>query len=220
MSQIIIGLITEGSTDIRLLESIVERTFVDVGFECDTQIEVITPIINIEKGKGDFISQIENCCRRAFEVGVMALCVHADADDISDNNVFVSKVNPAITAIVALEGDFCKILVPVIPVQMSECWMLADKQLLKDEIGTDMSDAELGINRRPESISDPKAVIENAIRIARKDMVKHRRQELPVSELYQPIGQKIELGKLESLPSYLKFKEAVRNAYRSLNYLR
>jgi hypothetical protein len=221
MSQIIIGFTTEGSTDNRFLENIIIRTFVSIGYECKSQIEVITPILYIEKPNGeDFISQISHCSVNAFEKGIMAFCIHVDADNSSDADVVKNKISPAFEEIQNnnLE-NICKNLVAIIPICMTEAWMLADKELLKDEIGTTKSDNELGIIQKPESIANPKAAIVEAIRIARADLVKRRRRELTISELYQPIGQKIDLKKLEVLPSYIKFQNEVRSAYKTLGYL-
>ena len=103
--------------------------------------------------------------------------------------------------------------------QMTEAWMLSHKDLLKDEIGTGKSDAELGIHKSPEVYADPKQAIETAIRKARQDLTMRRRHKLTIAELYLPIGQKVSLNKLENLPSYQKFKEAVRIAFRQLGYL-
>jgi hypothetical protein len=220
MSQIIIGYTVEGTTDIRFLSSIIERTFIDVAGECSRQIEVVTPITYIEKGKGNqFSDQILKCSKEAFEKGVMAFCVHVDADEDNDEDVFHTRIRPAISAINGCTENVCGNLVPIIPVQMTESWMLADKQLLKEEIGTDMTDSQLGINRAPESIANPKDVINEAIRLAREPLAKRRRKNLTIAELYQPIGQKIPLEILERLLSYMKFKEAVRSAYQHLNYL-
>ena len=221
MSQIIIGYTTEGPTDIRFLSGIILRTFVEVALECRREIEVLEPIIFIDKEKGkSFNEQVKICCREAFATGIMAFCIHVDADDDSDANVFETRIKPAFTEIMASPDEFCKNLVPVIPVQMSESWMLADTQLLKDEIGTTMTDVQLGIDRNPETVADPKQKIIAAIQIARANLTKKRRRNLDISELYQPIGQKISLDRLSEIPSYSKFKDEVRNAYRTLNYLK
>ncbi|MES2703714.1 MAG: DUF4276 family protein [Bacteroidota bacterium] len=219
MSQIIIGFTTEGSTDIRFLSSIIQRTFVAVGFECTKEIEIIEPVIHIEKKKGSFAEQILTCSKDAFSKGVMVFCIHVDADGQDDVRAFETQINPAL-ALVIEELNACTNVVPVVPVQMTESWMLADKNLLKEEIGTDMTDSVLGISRHPESIPDPKETIAEAIRIARAPLGKRRRKDLNISELYLPIGQKISLEILDTLESYQKFKDAVRNAYRQLNYLK
>jgi len=97
--------------------------------------------------------------------------------------------------------------------------MLCDKNLLKAEIGTNQSNIELGLHKNPETYPDSKEIIEHAIRIARQGITRRRRRRLTISELYLPIGQKTALQALERLPSYLKFKEEIRQAFRKLNYL-
>lgn len=219
MSQIIIGYTTEGPTDIRFLESIIQRTFEEVAFECNTQIEVL-PVINIGKSIGSFVDQGLDKCKKAYFNGVMAFCIHVDADDASDNGVYETRINPLVELIKSsTDIQLCSTIVPVVPVQMTEAWMLADKGLIKEEIGTDKSDIELGITGNPETIANPKNAIKEAIRIARTNIPKRRRKELKINELYLPIGQKIKIDLLDTLPSFIKFKESVRDAYRSLNYL-
>ncbi|KAF0250032.1 MAG: hypothetical protein FD167_568 [bacterium] len=217
--QLIIGFTTEGTTDVRFLESVIQRSFEGIAFECDGQIEVL-PVQYIKKQSGSFVTVVQTCAQQAQEQGVMVLCIHTDADDIADTNAFDYKISPAFTSINNMrEDNLCNNLVAIVPVQMTEAWMLSDKRLLKSEIGTSKSDIELGIHRPPEDYSDPKQAIEEAIRIARQDLPRHRRRELSIGELYSIIGQKIELDMLANLPSYQKFKAAVRNAFRRLNYL-
>ena len=48
---------------------------------------------------------------------------------------------------------------------------------------------------------------------------KRHRKDLTLDDIYLPIGSKIEIKKLDTLPSYLKFKDAIRAAYRILGYL-
>ena len=216
--QIIIGFTTEGTTDVRFLESVVQRSFEAVALECSEQIEVF-PVLYIEKQTGDFVQVVKTYAREAEKRGVMVLCVHTDADDATDAKTFNSKIIPAFTAVLNTNDDLCKNLVAIVPIQMTEAWMLSDKNLIKFEIGTDKSDVELGIDKFPEVYSNPKQVLEDAIRIARQDLTKRRRRELTIAELYSPIGHKLALNSLENLSSYQKFKEAVRWAFRKLNYL-
>ena len=97
--------------------------------------------------------------------------------------------------------------------------MLADKGLLKEEIGTDLSDSTLGIARDPEKIADPKAVISEAIRIATEGKSR-RRQSLSITELYGALGVSVSLEALLSLSSYRMFRQNVENAFREIGYLR
>jgi hypothetical protein len=219
MRQVIIGFTSEGSTDVRFLESVIQRSFEEIAFECSGQIEIL-PVQFIEKRGDSFIQMVEDCARHAEELGVMILCVHTDADSPTDRERFNTKINPSFLAVSKLENEpVCKNLVAIVPVRMTEAWMLSDTKLLRDEIGTTKRDNELGIHKFPESYADPKKAIEDAIRTARQGFAKRRRRNLTIAELYLPIGQKLDLDKLDLLPSYRRFKEAIRDAFRKLNYL-
>lgn len=218
MNVLSVGYTTEGSTDERFFRDVIRRTFVDVAIDCESDIS-IDIIQHIPTGKENFVVEVLNSAREAQMRGVMVLCVHADADESTDATVRITKIAPAFEA-VSLRGErLCKNLIPIIPVQMTEAWMLADKELLKQVIRTTKSDQELGLARRPETIADPKAAIKNALRLAQEDAPRRRRNRITISDLYQPIGQQLSLEKLALLPSYLKFRDAVREAFVKLNYL-
>lgn len=218
--QIFVGLTTEGSTDIRFLENVVRRTFEEVAFECPQDVEVYLYVIISPKTGMTFPQYVKEASRVACDkYGVMTLAVHTDADKNTYEQRIANKIEPARNVLAELEEDkYCKLLTPVIPVRMMEAWMLADKKLLKEEIGTELSDEELGINRNPELIPDPKDVIENAIRISTQSLPK-RRNRPTLAELYGVIGNAVEHDSLMLLPSYRKFKEEVRETFRALGYL-
>jgi hypothetical protein len=155
---------------------------------------------------------------KAYKNGINILCVHADADSYTDTNAYTSKVTPAFNTISGIEQQVCKNLVAIVPVQMIEAWMLADKELLCIEMRTAISYEELTINRPAENIADPKETIKVALRIAQNDLPKRRRR-IDIGDLYQPLGQKLSIEKLQTLPSYNKFRTSVETAYRRLNYL-
>jgi len=219
--QLFTGLFTEGSTDNRFLKSVVERTLDEVAFECRSEIETELFIIDIDKSGLSFHEQVLKASLDAFNrYGITKLCVYLDADGPTDSRAFENKLDPAIDALQQQEdSSYCKLTVPVVPIYMTEAWMLADTELIKRQIGTDKSDQELGLVRNPEGIAKPKEVIQEAIRIARADMTQKRRKDLNISELYQPIGQEIDLDHLERLSAYRKFKESMREAFRILNLL-
>ena len=95
--------------------------------------------------------------------------------------------------------------------------MLADTALLKSQIGTTLMDTELGIHRSPETVAGPKEVIEAAIRVARQNLTGRRRRDLRINDLYQPVGQSVDLERLEQLPSFRLFVEEVQNVLTALN---
>jgi hypothetical protein len=119
--------------------------------------------------------------------------------------------------------EFCRNLVAIVPVQMTEAWMIADKEVLKEELGTQKNNQELGLTfplKQVEKIADPKSKIQEIIRIAFKDLPTRRRRRIQISSLYSPLGQQVSLDILEQLPSYLKFKESLTNALIELNYIK
>lgn len=216
------GLFTEGSTDVRFLESIVRKTLEDVAFECQGQIETEVKTIEINKTGLGFVEQVLMASKKGIDdYGIMFICVHTDSDDETDKRVIESKINPAIKSLNEQnESEYCKILVSVISVCMTEAWMLADKELLKSEIGTELSNFDLGIHQMIESIPNPKETITNAIRIVQSDLTRRKRNRgLDISELYQIIGQKLELSQLENLESYRKFKDSLKSAFKELGFL-
>lgn len=223
-----IGIFAEGPTDNRFLPPVVERTFEKVGLDCRQQINIHNPeVINIQRSSLvenprsiSFIDKVHQAALEAERRGITVLCVHADADAADDRDAFEFRIRPAFERVQQSTEQICKFPVAIVPVQMTESWMLADKELFKDELNTTKTDFELGIHRPPESMADPKAVIEAAIRIATENMGRRqRRYQIHISDLYQPVGQKVSLEKLSQLPSFQKFKNAVQEVFQQLNYL-
>ncbi|MFY7729259.1 MAG: hypothetical protein ACOVRN_07065 [Flavobacterium sp.] len=132
--------------------------------------------------------------------------------------MFKDKINPALKFL--SEKVEIPRIVAIVPVQMTESWMLANKELLKSEIGVDKSYKDLGISKAPEEYNDPKSVIQNVIRISKEGQTKRKRSRgLEISDLYQIIGQKLDLSDLEKLPSFCKFRDSLREVLKELNYL-
>ena len=72
--QVFIGFTTEGPTDFRFLESVIQRSFENVAFECSGQVEVL-PVQYIEKQSGNFVEVVKDYARQADSLGVMVpLC--------------------------------------------------------------------------------------------------------------------------------------------------
>lgn len=181
--QIIIAVATEGTTDIRFLESIIQRNFEKIAFDCSDLVEVFDPIF-LEKVPGSIEAKALNYASQAIETGAMILCLHVDADAQTDEIAFADRIDPAFQAI-ANDRQYQELhetLIPIVPVHMTEAWMLADKELLKKELGTKKNNDELGINKPPESFSDPKQAIQKAIQVAKQELSKRRRYKLKIGD--------------------------------------
>lgn len=217
---ILTGLFSEGNTDNRFLQSVVQRTLDNIAFDCTGEITVALELIKIDKTGIRFDEQVFSASKFAFEkFSISLLFIHTDADSTDDDFVFKSKITPAINYLNVQTEDICKHIVAIVPIQMTESWMIADKELLKSEIGVSNTDTELGIHLNPEKINNPKALIEEIIRISKADLTKRKRNKgLTISDLYQIIGQKIDLSELEKLSSYNKFKQTLIEKLKELNF--
>lgn len=219
---IIVGLTTEGTSDIRFLETIVEQAFEIVAQECLKDVDIITLILETTKvGKGTFADYVVEAAKEALQSGVTTVAVHSDADRNTYEKRMEFNFIPAQEALDKLsESDVCKLITPVIPVHMIEAWMLADKNLLKSEIGTNLSDSDLDIDGSPESMADPKSRIDTAIRIANEHSShKSPVKNVDISDLYEILGQKLQPEQLMRMESYNRFLNEIRNVYKKLGIL-
>mgnify|MGYP003315263753 CR=1 FL=1 len=157
----------------------------------------------------------------AVENGAEILCIHTDADDSDDREVFDHKINPFLTALSQTNADdCCQIVVPLIPVQEIEAWMMANKHLLKQQMGTTMSDNDLGLQNKPESYADPKQAIENAVSEVRKTMSKRFRNQISIGQLYEAMGRHLEIQDLMQLESFRKYIDNLHHALVQLHICR
>lgn len=179
---LLIGLFTEGKTDERFLPGIVERTLdqwlLDPNssyFDPQISMQYKVILLEIKKTGLGFTEQVLEVSKKAKESGCDVICVHTDADDKTPQNVLNNKINPAKRHLHQQNAQHhCILLTPIIPVYMTESWMLADLELLKRQL-LGPKDSNLKLNqfieqnlRKPEQISDPKKAIEEAIQLVEK----------------------------------------------------
>ena len=217
--QLFLGFTYEGSTDERFLVGIIERTIADLIFQYGNK-DVELLLIPI-KGKGEnFVSQSLQSIKKGFiDNSTDLFFIHCDADDKSTDDVIKYKFEKLYEELQKNnELIECKVI-PIIPVFMSESWMLADFDLFKNEIFTNKTKAQLNISGNPENISNPKLRIIEALHIVNKELPKKRRKELEISDLYQILGQKIPLNKLLTLNSFKDFYFLTFNSLKELKLI-
>ena len=218
MNSLMLTYCTEGSTDERFIGNIIYRTFTELAYECRGEIDVYEPV-HIQRISG--LSFMDSTLRVALEAGWShILCVHVDADASTHKHVYNRKIEPCLVELSNNE-DVVKEIVPVIPVYMTEAWMLSDINLLIEEIGVDPEVARLVLPSRVnqiERIADPKSTIVEAIRWAYS--YKPKRWSKPdISQLYLTLSQKIPIGTLKRLSSYRRFYNACRTSLESMDYM-
>jgi hypothetical protein len=118
MRQIFVGLFTEGTTDVRFLESIVRRTLEEMAFsDCKSQLSIEVTPIEIRKTGLTFVQQVLKAAEKSFLKGINLLCVHSDADQNKLDFVLNHKIIPAQNELTKQNEDvYCKLLLPLIPI--------------------------------------------------------------------------------------------------------
>lgn len=219
-NQLFIGLISEGSTDNRFLFSILKRAVDEIIFEYGGITEIYIEEIKKDIGK-PFVTQIIDANKNYHKENfINILLIHNDSDYQDDSEVLRDKFSPLMNEINLIEdGLICKEVIPIIPVYMIEAWMLADIDLFLDEISSNKDKSVLKLNGNPESFTNPKERIKNALRVINQEKPKKRRKDLQINELYQLIGQKIEINKLLNLTSFKKFHEHLIDSLDKLKFI-
>lgn len=220
MTYLIIGVIAEGPTDTRFLIPVIEKVFFKVAHDCAGVFDFEIIVVPCDKGDS-FVDFVINASQKGHQdLGITMLVVHTDADDASSDKVINDKITPAIENLQGQANEtHCKNLIPLIPVYETESWMLADKKAFLLSIGTTKSENELGIQGNPETFSNPKKRIEEAIRIGRSELPKKIRNNLDISDLYSFLGALIQIDNLNNYKSYRDFEQNVRKAFVALNLL-
>ncbi|MDX1908036.1 MAG: DUF4276 family protein [Bacteroidia bacterium] len=219
--QLFIGLIGEGPTDSRFLKEIIEKTFIEQARYCHTDV-VIEGVqdVHIGPSKGTFVDKMLKAARQCQDMFVNVLCIHADADSPTSDHVMTHKFTPFQAALAAEPPDTHCLCIPLIPVQMTEAWMLANKHILQTRIGAaTLSQTTLGIDRLPETYADPKSAIKTAIQTAQRHRTRRHRHDLTLNDLYEEMGQLTDLTSLRTLPSFQNFERDVREAMRYLGLM-
>ena len=207
---VLIVLTVEGDTDTRFLGALLEPVFqemalrhVDDDVDCTVYVQG-----RFDKSEG-FTDGIVKASKEAMNnFGATTLAVHSDSDRMTYDERRNTNFDDVFKEMKLLDKDeYCTVVTPVIPVRMIESWMLADRDMLRMELGTTMTNAQLGIDGNPEEFADPKAKIEEAINKA-KENATHRRpaNSVRIADLYQIMGKSIGIDKLERLVSFRRFE--------------
>ena len=210
LKSLVIAFSPEGTTDVRFLSSIIRRTAEDLLTRHGVQqLEVLDPI-PFFRTKGDGTTGAERLLKVAVKThGYHCLIVHADADAASPQAALTQRLAPG-EALIRAQTVAQQQLVWLVPVTMTEAWMLADTALLQDALATDLEVIrDLGLPRpnRAEKVAYPKDELLQAIQTTQAALTPRQRQpshEL-MADLYAQLDD-IPLTSLRRLPSFLKFE--------------
>lgn len=217
---IYIVLTVEGTTDTRFLEAMLEPVFQEMALRyVKDDVDCLVSVQGRYNKSEGFCSGVLKASKEALEnFGATTLAVHADADTLSYEERRSTNFAELFETVKDLNADeYCTVITPVIPVRMIEAWMLADRDLLRMELGTNMTNAQLDIDGDPENFADPKKKIVEAIRKASENAT-HKKpvNKIDISDLYQIMGKKLRLEQLERLDSFKKFEHEILNTFKDI----
>ncbi len=221
MTSLILALYTEGNSDIRFLNGIVQRTAAAlIAQHGDTNADVQIPLqLKRPPRCGSATDCIVQVARQVE--GYHALIIHADSDQCTRDETLQQRLQPGMQQVASAAIDIH--IVPLIAVRMIEAWMLADHEVLLQLIGTHQDADQLHLPRgsRVEDVRDPKTELQRVITDAFRQRSKRAQKLAPrVSDLYEPLGQQASLDRLRQLPAFRQFESDLTDVLRRVHIVK
>lgn len=218
MTTLVLALLAEGPTDELFLPGIIQRTVQNLVLRRGrTVIDVLEPMLVTIRP--DIQGQAERILEAAYQTeGYHALIIHADADHHSADRALNERFQPGV--LLVQDSGINHHLVPLIPIRMTEAWLLADPESLLNIIGTWMNTNALGLPSHPhqiESDPDPKATLKEVVR--RATAQRGRRRKLQVADVFAPLARTISLERLQRVPAYQQFVQDMTGALVELHII-
>ncbi len=209
--QLLLALYAEGPSDTRFLPIIIQRTARSITGQ-HRSIDVLDLTI-ISKKQGACEECILHAARDAY--GCHALIVHSDADDKTSVRAHKERIQPGFDLVLKFKSseEVCEHLIPLIPVQMTEAWMLADGEALLDVIGANRGPQDLRLPKASEVERDanPKRTLNEIVRNVNLNRCSSKRssyrRKIDIDSRYEHLAGSIDLSKLAFVPSYKAFRD-------------
>lgn len=221
MRQLVLALYAEGHTDERFLPIIMQRVADRLLRRyAVASVDVLEPLSLKVSAKIDNRAQrILSAAKMAH--GYNALIIHADADAATMEDALRNRYEPGNRLVQTSEGRLCTDLAPLIPIRMTEAWMMADFDAFQDVVGTDLSADDLRFPSKPhqvEKVRDPKSKL--SIALNQIFSRRRRRKMASLGQYYEPLARRISLNKLEKIPAFQQFKGELANILQAQHFIR
>jgi Domain of unknown function (DUF4276) len=212
MSQVTLALYAEGSSDGNFLPHIIKRTTETILAQ-HGRPDIAVPLPDYQWQKPANIAKRVECILHIARqtTGYHILIIHSDGDDRGYGQTVAELFQPGKNRVlsVSLYENVCKHLVPLIPIRMTEAWMLADPDTLCRVLGKKAEARTLGIPIKAKLVEkelNPKTSLDHVIKSLYPRASKKQQQEHK-NRLYKDLGPKISLKRLSEVPSYQQFVE-------------
>jgi hypothetical protein len=142
------------------------------------------------------------------------LLVHRDAEG-PDSSLRYTEIEQAVN-----ESHISTPTVPVVPIRMTEAWLLFDEQAVRRAAGNPNGGTPLDIPvRNPEAVVDPKALLHDALRTA-SGLTGRRLQRFRTSEAVHRVAEYIDdFSPLRHVPAFQSLYDRVVEVARRLGWL-
>ncbi|MCP2287518.1 hypothetical protein [Nocardia amikacinitolerans] len=202
--------ICEGTSDLPLAE-IVEALFIERGVDVRLSRPDYSLLRNIPK-------DVKSRVRVGIELiggSVDLVVVHRDADSTGPQ-ARRKEITDAVESIHA-----SALAVPVIPVRMTEAWLLLDENAIRRVAGNPRGRTDLGlpVRRKVESVADPKQLLQQCL-VKAADCAGRRRDQVAkrFNEHRRQLLQQIDYeGPVTDLPSWQQLIIDIDAAVAALN---
>lgn len=218
MSTLSLALYCEGPTDQRFFPILIQRASRYVLAQHEQHLVEVLPVDIINTNAYTLEERILQAASLA--AGYHALIVHTDADNPTPEKALQERFYPGYELILQCTKSVCKDLLPIIPVYMTEAWMLADHEKLRKFLRTDLSLRNLGLSERAkqvESYRDPKLILNQVVRKVYPNQPQLWSRIM--GELYAELAPQISLERLKWVPSYQQFVKDLADTLKKLNMI-
>lgn len=204
MKQIIFGVYAEGPTDYRFFLTLIERYLTHFCHTSGVDVDILpaVPIWNREDFPSGFIEKLKRIEQdNVSNKGLPYVFVHNDADARNLDQVLNFKWRPWLERCTSAENWLA-----VIPVRMTESWMLADVEALESTFIISVENIRQIIGEGdPESISDPKSKLAEIVR---------RGKQKRTTNFEENLAKRTRFEVLELLPSFQFLKSQIEERIR------
>lgn len=191
--QLTYAIVADGGTD-RVLQPIIDHSI-----RClDSDVEILEPDFDKRRGPiGDYLER--------YRQGSMLVFAHRDAEAMGHK---------------ARVSEFARIrdqrVVPVIPVRMTEAWLLIDPTAIARAAGRPGATVDLPPVQRIEQLPDPKAMLEQLLLTAAGDPTGRSRDRFKrkmTAHRVNVASYITDFSRLHALAAYTAFVDRLRDAY-------
>lgn len=225
MMTLVMALYAEGRSDERFLPTVIQRTTQNLlDQKGSDNIYALEPFVLDDSTLKQRPTQSERILEAARTTnGYHMLIIHADADAPTAERALRERVQPGVEQVQqAFEAQeaVCANIVPIIPVRMTEAWMLADPQALQAVIDTNTDIADFQLPERVhqvESLTHPKQTLQQVVH--RVMAGRRRRRKFEMATVYEPLARHIRLERLQGIPAYQQFVQHLQYTLIALHML-